>query len=83
VLKVQQERRIRSPEAAPLAPQQPPNHHVAYICECGEKLMFTRDEVSTKEARTLRCACGRTIVIERGILYSTGHPRSDSHKRSA
>jgi hypothetical protein len=31
----------------------------------------------------LKCACGRTIVIEDGIVYGTGYPRSGSSKRTA
>lgn len=83
-MEVQKERRIRSPGTGPLAPQRTPVHHaMAYICECGEKLVFTREEVATKEARTLRCACGRTIVIQRGIVYGAGHPHSGSRERTA
>ena len=41
------------------------HHAMAYICECGEKWVFTRDEVDTKEAHTRACVCGRTIVIQR------------------
>jgi hypothetical protein len=40
-----------------------------------------RKEVGIKEARTLRCACGRTIVIQAGIVYGTGYPRSGSRKQ--
>jgi hypothetical protein len=56
---------------------------MAYVCECGKKWFFARDEVDSKEARTLRCACGRTIVIEGGIVYGTGYPQSTSRKRTA
>jgi hypothetical protein len=56
---------------------------MAYVCECGGKWFFARDEVNSKEARTLKCACGRTIVIEDGIVYGTGYPRSGSSKRTA
>jgi len=56
---------------------------MVYICECREKWVFTRDEVETKEARTLGCGCGRTIVIQGGVVYGTGGPRPSSRKRIA
>ena len=59
------------------------HHTMAYICECGEKWSFTRVEVETKEARTLGCGCGRTIVIQGGVVYGTGFPRLSSRKRIA
>ena len=58
-------------------------HAMAYICECGEKWVFTRDEVDTKEAHTPACLCGRTIVIQRGVVYSTDDPRPGLRKRIA
>jgi len=61
----------------------PVHHTMAYICECGEKWVFTRDEVETKEARTLGCGCGRTIVIQGGVVYGTGGPRPSSRRRIA
>jgi len=71
-------------ERSPLAFRPAPVHHaMAYVCECGEKWFFARDEVNSKEARTLKCACGRMIVIEDGIVYGTGYPRSGSSKRTA
>ena len=63
--------------------QVPVHHTTAYICECGKKWVFTRDEVETKEARTLGCGCGRTIVIQGGVVYGTGCPRPSSRKRIA
>lgn len=81
-MEVRETRRIRSVGASPLAPQQAPVHHaMAYVCECGEKWVFARKEVGTKEARTLRCACGRTTVIQAGIVYGRDNPRSGSRKQ--
>ena len=54
---------------------------MAYICECGKKWVFTRNEVDTKDARTLKCACGTTIVIQAGIVYGRDNPRSGSRKQ--
>jgi len=56
---------------------------MVYICECGKKWVFARNEVATKEAHTLTCACGRTIVIKNDIVYGTGYPRSGSRKQTA
>jgi len=81
-MEVHEMREASSIRAGPPNPQQAPAHHaMAYICECGEKWVFTRNEVDIKEARTLRCACGRTIVIQSGIVYGTGYPRSGSRKQ--
>ena len=75
-------RRVRAVDSGQPAPQQAPVHHaMAYICECGKKWVFTRNEVDTNEARTLKCACGRTIVIQAGIVYGRDNPRSGSRKQ--
>jgi len=44
---------------------------------------FTREEVATEEPRTLKCACGRTIVIQRGIVYGAGYSQSIFRERTA
>ena len=75
---VQEMRTRRLAGTDPLSTRQ-----VAYICECGEKWVFARDKVDTEEARTQACVCGRTIVIQRGVVYSTGDPRLGFHKRIA
>jgi hypothetical protein len=54
---------------------------MAYICECGKKWIFGRDEVDTEEAHTQACVCGRTIVIQRGVVYSRDNPRSGPDKQ--
>ena len=83
-MEVQKERRIRSRGTGPLAPQRTPvRQAMGYICECGEKMVFTREEVATKEPRTLKCACGRTIVIQRGIVYGAGYSQSIFRERTA
>lgn len=75
---VQEMRARRSVGAGPLSAQQVP-----YICECGEKWVFARDKVDTEEAHTQACVCGSTIVIQRGVVYSTGGPRPGFSKRIA
>lgn len=40
-----------------------------------------RKEVGTKEARTLRCACGRTIVIQAGSVYGRDNLCSGSRRQ--
>ena len=83
-MEVHEMRKVRSVGAGSLALQQASVHHaIAYICECGEKWVFTRDEVDTKEAHNRACVCGRTIVIQRGVVYSTGDPRPGFRKRIA
>ena len=60
-MEVHEMRKVRSVGAGSLALQQASVHHaMAYICECGEKWVFTRDEVDTKEAHNRACVCGRT-----------------------
>ena len=71
-------------ERSQIAPRQPPVlDAMAYVCECGKKWFLTRNEADSQETRTFRCACGRTIVIESGIVYSTGYPRYGFRKRAA
>ncbi len=42
---------------------------VAYVCECGKKWTFPKKNTTGK--RSTKCECGRTIVIEEGIIYGT------------
>ena len=75
--------RRRSPRAGPLTLQQASVHHaMAYICECGKKWVFMRNEIATKEEHTFSCACGRTIVTRGGIVYGTVSPRASSRKQT-
>ncbi len=54
---------------------------MAYICECGKKWVFMRNEIATKEEHTLNCACGRTIVIQAGSVYGRDNLRSGSRRQ--
>lgn len=55
---------------------------MAYICECGEKWVFMRNEIATTEEHTFSCACGRTIVTRGGIVYGRDNPHSGSRKQT-
>jgi hypothetical protein len=46
-----------------------PESRVAYQCECGKKWSFTLKEAATPA--TLKCKCGRTIVVRDRFIYST------------
>jgi len=46
----------------------------AYICECGKRWHLSGKEVSAKQTRTMKCVCGRTIVVKDGIVYGTRNP---------
>ncbi len=41
----------------------------AYLCECGKKWTFQKKNTLGK--RSTKCECGRTIVVEEGIVYGT------------
>ena len=49
-----------------------------YLCECRKKWSFTVKEGSSNT--TVKCTCGRIIVIENGIAYSTGRPHEESRE---
>jgi hypothetical protein len=81
-MEVHEMRKVRSVGAGSLALQQAPVHHaMAYICECGKEWIFTRKEVDTEEAHTQACLCGRTLVIQRSVVYGRDNPRSGSRKQ--
>jgi hypothetical protein len=44
---------------------------LAYMCECGKKWTFTLSDLT--EEKSLKCRCGRNIVIRNGIVYGTEH----------
>ncbi len=46
-----------------------PHEKVVYQCECGKKWTFTIKEAGTE--LTMKCACGRSIVVKNGFVYST------------
>jgi hypothetical protein len=78
-MEVHEMRKVRTVGAGSLALQQDSVHHaMAYICECGKKWIFGRDEVDTEEAHTQACVCGRTIV---SVVYSRDNPRSGPDKQ--
>jgi hypothetical protein len=48
-----------------------PGSITAYICECGKKWTFLKRSVAgTTEVRH-PCACGRTLVVGKGVIYGT------------
>jgi hypothetical protein len=49
-----------------------PDSRVSYQCECGKHWNITPNEISTD--KTLKCECGRTIVVQNGFIYSTNKP---------
>jgi hypothetical protein len=49
-----------------------PENSVAYQCECGKKWNFTAKQAATPAS--LKCKCGRNIVIQDGFIYSTKKP---------
>ena len=40
----------------------------AYACECGKRWSIV---VKRAGIYTMACACGRTVVIQNGVIYST------------
>ena len=51
-------------------PEKPAGATIAYICECGKKWTFPKAEAARKEAAMRTCACGRTLVLQYGFIYS-------------
>jgi hypothetical protein len=41
----------------------------AYICECGKKWSFSRSQLFG-ETSTIKCKCGRTIILDSGFVYA-------------
>ena len=46
-----------------------PDNQLAYECECGKHWSMTAAEADI--SKKLKCKCGRTIVIQNGLVYST------------
>jgi hypothetical protein len=46
-----------------------PTAVIAYICECGKKWTFQKKNTTGK--RSVKCDCGRYIMIDEGLIYST------------
>ena len=46
-----------------------------YLCEFRKKWSFTVKEGSSNT--TVKCTCGRIIVVDNGIAYSTGRPNEE------
>jgi len=44
---------------------------VAYICECGKKWVFSKAAAATAKPMYRSCKCGRTVVVAKGLIYST------------
>jgi hypothetical protein len=42
----------------------------AYICECGKKWVFSKADVAGTPAVQRPCACGRTLVVGKGVIYA-------------
>ncbi len=63
--------RKRSPGADSRAPQISAEPAATYVCECGKRWNFSKKDVGAKGSRTFQCVCGRKIVLERGVAYST------------
>jgi hypothetical protein len=46
-----------------------PDNQVAYQCECGKRWSMTAEDATIN--KTMKCKCGRTIVVHNGFIYST------------
>jgi hypothetical protein len=52
-------------------PESAPRGDTAYICECGRKWVFPKAAAATLKPLRRSCRCGRTIVVAKGLVYST------------
>jgi hypothetical protein len=53
---------------------------LAYLCECGKKWSIPKKNLS-KGPSSFKCECGRTIVVEEGIMYSTTKATASAGKK--
>lgn len=51
-------------------PEKLPRGTTAYVCECGKRWVFPKMAVPGQKAMQ-PCDCGRTLVMENGIIYGT------------
>ena len=52
---------------------------MAYLCECGKKWSIPKKNVA-KGPSSFKCECGRTIVVEEGIVYSVNKAERSAKK---